>query len=90
MSAEKNKVFVKFSSHSAAPRVLFLFYHSLLVLVGPGGSGWRWWAGVDGGEGGSQGELAVTQFFVHVPPQARHVLLAEAEELPERQTLTVL
>lgn len=31
---------------------------------------------------GSQGELAVTQFFVHLPPQPGHILLAEAEWLP--------
>jgi len=51
-------------------------------------------AGGDGGRGcrvgGSQGELAATEFFVHLPPQPRHVLLAEDEGLPECQTLAVL
>lgn len=39
---------------------------------------------------GSQNELAMTQFFVHLPPQPGHVLLTEVERLPQGQTLTVL
>lgn len=39
---------------------------------------------------GSQGERAVTQFFVHLPPQPWHILLAEAERQPQSQALTVL
>lgn len=38
-------------------------------------------AGWDEGDG-SQGELAVTQFFVHLPPQPGHIQLAKAERLP--------
>lgn len=39
---------------------------------------------------GSQDELAVTQFFVHLPSEPLHVLLAKAEGLPQSQTLAVL
>lgn len=31
---------------------------------------------------GSHGKLAVTKFFVHLPPQSGHILLAKAEWLP--------
>lgn len=65
-----------------------LLNHCLSVLSGSGGSRWR--GGKVVSKGGSQGELAVTQFFVHVPPQARHILLPEAKRLPKGQTLTVL
>lgn len=44
----------------------------------------------EGEECRSQGKLAVTEFFVHLPPQSRHVLLAEAEGLSQGQTLAVL
>lgn len=69
-----------FSSQSFAPLVLFLLYQcpSILLVSGVGAAG-------EGGLGkgcGSQGELAVTQFFVHLPPEPRHILLAKAEWLP--------
>lgn len=32
----------------------------------------------------------MAQFFVHLPPEPLHVLLAEAEGLPQSQTLAVL
>lgn len=38
----------------------------------------------------SQGQLAVAKFFVHLPPQSRHILLAEDERLSQGQTLAVL
>lgn len=38
----------------------------------------------------SQWELAVTELFVHESSQFRHILLTEAERLPQCQALTVL
>lgn len=51
------------------------------------GSRWIWRQGKGHR---SQGELAVTEFFVHLPPQSRHILLPKAERLSQCQTLAVL
>lgn len=78
----ENTVFVKFlfSSQSFAPLV-FLFHHCPSVVFGSEQGAGRDDDGVGGGVR-SQGKLAVTQFFVHLPPEPGHVLLAEAERLP--------
>lgn len=76
---EEFEKFLFFLSITDSPCPLLVISLSLQLVV----ERWEQVEMVDWGGGSwSQDEFAVTQFFVHLPPQPGHVLLAKAEWLP--------